>query len=649
MYKLSLLALATFFLFNTTISQVTNDDSGMKLTHCEFEPDAPAVVIFDKGETRFIRDDNGFIIQHKRHKRIKIFKEAAFDQAEIIIPLYQSESDFERVRDIEGTTYYFNGSSIETTPLDPKQIFREPINKYWYQKKFALPNVKEGCIIEYSYILETPFFMHLPDWDFQSDIPTIYSEYLVSMIPFYTYTYRAQGFPNFDIFDKKEDGFERSFMGLTFRDLDYKFALKNVPSFKDETFISSREDYVKKIDFQLSEINYPSGYSKKIMTTWPKLVEEFNDYTEFGKYIKKCEKLGSKNFIYLIGKSEKERVNAVLDYMKSNYKPNGYINKYASKSIKEFDTKKTGNTANINLMALGILKGIGIEAYPVLISTRDHGKVTASFPFSDLFNDVLILAVIDGKQQLLDATDAYCPNDMIPAYCCNGKGFVATEDGNTWVRVSSKKTSISSTSLRYKLNADKEKLSGTGVVRNTGHTSISERKRYNKDSEEFVKQMESKGISLSDNIAINDKTDSKVFQYDYSFNGDIDKIDNQIIFSPFLNLPIQTNPFKQEKRELAIDMVYPATKSFQAEIEIPNGYIIEQLPEAYNKNSANTAFSFKAYKTENNTVIISATYQLKKAIYPASVYPELKRLYNKIIKKLNQKIVVVKDENLALE
>ncbi|WP_430931518.1 DUF3857 domain-containing protein [Saccharicrinis sp. 156] len=648
MKKLALLLLhfICFFSFQNLIGQ--EGDSGMKLTQCEFEPDAPAVVIFDKGKTEFLKGDRSFYISYQRHKRVKIFKESAFDQAEVEIELYIGDSDLETVDDIKAATYNYDGTKLEVTHLDKNQIFKEPINKYWYRKKFTLPNVKEGCVIEYSYSIRTPYFMHLPDWEFQSDIPTIYSEYRVNMTPFYTYTYRAQGFSRFDVFENKESFNDRTFAGMIFNDMNYKFGMKNIPSFKDESYISSREDYIQKIDFQLSEINYPSGYTKKYMTTWPDLSKEFLDSQGFGKYIGKSEKIGSKQFAHLIDKPEQEKLNVVLNHMKANFKPNGYTNKWASKTIKEFTKEKTGNTANINLMALGILRGIGIKAEPVIISTRDHGKVSDQFPFSDLFNNVIILATIDGKQKLLDATDAYCPNNMIPARCYNGKGYIVKEDSEAWVHVRSIAASMTSTTMKYALNPETNLIEGFGHIRNSGHTSVSERKKYNRDKDEFVNKLKDKGLDLTKDLSVMDIDDnSKIFQYDFTFKSEVDNIDGHIIFAPFLKLPNQTNPFKQEKRELAIDIVYPISESYQAEIEIPTGYQIEQLPEAYSNNSENTQMIFNAKKSGDNKVLIRATIKLKKPVFAAATYPELKRLFNKVIEKLNQKIVIVKDQEVA--
>ncbi len=645
----NLILLSSLIIFSLLKTNAQDINSALIMEKCDFEPDAPAVILFDKAEAKFIRETDGFVIHFKRHKRVKIFNEAAFQYGEVSIPLYQNERDMETISNIQATTYYYNGKTIEKTELDPQNVYKEPINKYWYQKKFALPNLQEGCVIDYTYTVCSPYMFQLPDWEFQSDIPTIYSEYTTYMIPFYSYRYRAQGFSNFDVFNKEDAGFERDFLNTKFKDLKITFALKNISSFKDESFISSKEDYIKKIDFQLYEYNSPYGVTTKVMTDWPGLTKEFLDYTTFGKYIKKAEKIGTKEFSHLASLSQDEQIDAVLDYIKSNYKPNGIINKYASKSIKEFTNQKTGNTANINLLALGILKSLGINAKPVLISTRDHGKVTDSFPFSDLFNNVLIFIETDDKVRLLDATDAYCPNNMVPAYCCNGKGYIIEEDSERWISVSNKIPSTYNVNLNYTINPENNTITGMANVKSSGHISINEKKQFNADTEEFNKNIEDNGLTIKDDIEKieSDKSREKNFHYKFDFSSEVNVIEDQIIFSPLLKFPVQENPFTQKERDLPIDFVYPKIISYQAQIKVPKGYKIDQLPSSFTRNSKNARANYNVTTNVDGTIFIIANYQLKHTVYPASAYREIQQLYKTIIENFNQSIVLTKDNSVS--
>ena len=70
--------------------------------------------------------------------------------------------------------------SNKTYLLD-KDIFTLKESENWTVKKFTLPNIKEGTVIEYKYSIISPY-LSIDDWDFQSNIPKIKSEFDASII-----------------------------------------------------------------------------------------------------------------------------------------------------------------------------------------------------------------------------------------------------------------------------------------------------------------------------------------------------------------------------------------------------------------------------------------------------------------------------------
>lgn len=190
------------------------------LTTYDKDPEADAVILFDKGESLFADTDNGFEIQFTREKRLKILKESAIDYAEVRIPYYSDgNKGVEQVVAIEGYSYNFEEGRLIKKELDSKGIFTEKINEYWNVKKFVLPDVKPGTIIEYKYVLKSPFHFNLPDWEFQSKIPTVFSKYVVKLIPFYEYAFLAQGIDHFDEHTSVEEkGVARVFGAIQYRD-----------------------------------------------------------------------------------------------------------------------------------------------------------------------------------------------------------------------------------------------------------------------------------------------------------------------------------------------------------------------------------------------------------------------------------------------
>nr|WP_319397866.1 DUF3857 domain-containing protein [uncultured Carboxylicivirga sp.] len=624
----------------------------LKLKECSFEKEAPAVVIFDYGDSRFLHaSDGGFYIQFKRHTRIKIFNEGGYDQAEIIIPLHLSDTRREKATNIKGYTYNWVEGGLQQTPLDISQIYEEKVSEYLYQKKFAMPQVKDSSIIEFTYTIESPFHVHFRDWEFQNDIPTIYSQYTAAMIPFYSYRYRLQGTSKTDLFKSYEkQSSDRSFAGIKFHDMIYEFGLNNVPSFMDESYITSRNDYVIKIDFQLVEITHPTGYKQRFMDTWPKLANDLLEYEDFGKYIKKATKWAEKNASQYAAMPEDERLNAIINMVKSTYKWNYYNGKYAQKDFKEFQKSLTGNIANINLLTLGILKANNIDAEPVIISTRKHGKVTNDFPYSDFFNYVLTVVKINNQYLLIDATDPFCPNQLIPSKCINGIGFIVKKDNEAWVNIETSSPSLEKTTLKYAINPEELTIQGKCEKQSTGYIAMNQRSDFYSSADNFKNKYKEIGINEDDDIVVSNLMDeNKPFKFSFNFNQKIDVIEDQIILHPFAHFPIKSNPFKQNKRTLPIDIVNKKAYQYNAIIEIPEGYKIDVLPQNKIYNKSDLQLSFMAQQTDKNKLQIFASYKFNQSTYPASKYEDLKEFMNKVTQILNSKIVLVQDEQLTMK
>ena len=85
-----------------------------------------------------------------------------------------------------------------------------------------------------------------------------------------------------------------------------------------------------------------------------------------------------------------------------------------------------------------MLKNAGLNADPVLFSTRDNGIAISVFPTITKFNSVLTRLTIDGKIYLLDATSEFCPFGYLPANDINGQGRVVNNLTGDWVNLDTK-------------------------------------------------------------------------------------------------------------------------------------------------------------------------------------------------------------------
>ena len=129
---------------------------------------AGAVVIADKGSTVFKGNGKGGLSPvFKQQVRIQIINKSAFDLATVKLSLYHRGEDEEKLTEMNAVTYNLENGKVVESKLRKEDVFSNRQNRYKEEKKFTLPAVKEGSIIEYSYSISSDFIAYLHDWEFQ--------------------------------------------------------------------------------------------------------------------------------------------------------------------------------------------------------------------------------------------------------------------------------------------------------------------------------------------------------------------------------------------------------------------------------------------------------------------------------------------------
>ena len=132
------------------------------------EADADAAILFREESTHFEYDqDRGFYIYTEIFERVKIYNAEGYDKATKIIGVYQGSQAKEEVNGIKGVTYNLRDGKIDETKLRKDGIFEEERSKYYEVVKFTMPDIQEGCVIEYKYFLKSPFISNINEISLQ--------------------------------------------------------------------------------------------------------------------------------------------------------------------------------------------------------------------------------------------------------------------------------------------------------------------------------------------------------------------------------------------------------------------------------------------------------------------------------------------------
>jgi hypothetical protein len=91
----------------------------------EIDSSADAVVLYDKGVSRFVGNNNGwFDIVFEKHTRIKILKSSAFELATHEIPIYDGGAETEILVDLDAVTYNIENAQIVKSNMENSSVFK---------------------------------------------------------------------------------------------------------------------------------------------------------------------------------------------------------------------------------------------------------------------------------------------------------------------------------------------------------------------------------------------------------------------------------------------------------------------------------------------------------------------------------------------
>lgn len=630
--------------FVREFGKVTKED--FDFVKYEKEPNSEAVVLFDKGLSYFVEGNyQAFDLFFERHIRIKVLSNAGLRWADFSVPFYRDGVSVEAVREIQGITYTFENGEVIRTVFDPKTAFDEKLDGNVTLKKFAMPAVKEGSIIDVKYQVFSPFLFRFNDWTFQTKIPTLYSYYEARLIPFYEYVYLIMGGVKLSLNKTFLDNRKYHFGGVDYYEAIYQFATKDVPSFSDEDFLSSEDDFIQKIDFQLSKVTQANGQTREIMTTWPNLISSMEKHSEVGRYVSKSEKLGKDIVVPGVAgaASAEEKVKAIADYVKNTYSWDGYYGKYARKTVNEFASQKSGSSGDINLFLVGLLRANGIDAYPLMISTRGNGRVYKDYPFEHFFNYVIAYVPLDDKKILIDGAERLTPYNELPQRCINDVGLAIREGFEEWVDVKASATlsSVLKSVISINVVGGADSLDFSFKNEASGYEALNLRRKSENSAAKAIKLFSDDEMSIGGLTLTNYETPQLPLLIDYEGKARVEVLNSKLYVAPFLNAPPSENIFEAPSRKYPIDLIFSRKTVYESQIALPEGYSFETLPTNFRLDTPLYLLEYTVDGTDPRLLKISGVFHLKLPIYKAEYYMAIKLASSKSVALFNQKVAVI--------
>ncbi|MCZ4223046.1 DUF3857 domain-containing protein [Pedobacter rhodius] len=632
-------SLATSYAQNFNFGAITLDD--VEFDRNKIDSNANAVVLKEFGTASIQLNDSKGITEliFEYHVKIKIYNKEGYKQANIIIPTYKDGTREELISTIRASTFnYENGRFVESV-MDKKAIFTENRSKYTVLTKFTLPNIKDGSIIEYSYRLESPNLFNFKKWEFQSDIPKVYSEYLVYVPAMYNYNVSLRGF--YKLSDTKSE-VAKECMRISGTPIDCSkiwYIMKNIPAFIEEDYMTAASNFKSAIYFELSEQQMLSGGNQKYTKTWKDIDYELTSEKSLGSQMKRKDLF--KDVMPAILKNSTDdlsKAKAIYEYIKKQIKWNNYYGKYSEDNIKKALDMHSGNVADVNLSLISALSAANLDAEAVILSTRDNGVVNKLYPVMSDFNYLIAKVNINGTSYLLDATEPLAPFGLLPLRCVNDQGRVINlKKPSYWIdMVAGRKTSTSYI-MQGKLGID-GKIKGTIITHSTGYAALTKRKEIKKynSPDEYVEKLDDRLAKikiLKQEIQNIDSVENALTEtYEVEFSPVANATEGDLYFNPFFINPVTKNPFNLNVRTYPVDLGAASDERVTINIALPGKYTINEKPKdlAIGLPNAGGKYVLKTL-VEDDVFSFSQILQFNKAIYEAEEYPYLKEFYSKII------------------
>lgn len=627
--------------------------------------DASAFVIADFGSADVEGHNNGsYSLIFKRRFRIKVLNQQGLNAADLDVMLFQLGGKTEQLSKVKAICFNLDNGVITKQELDKKNIFTTKVSPQIERKQFKVPGVKVGSVIDVSYTIESDMIFNYQPWDFQSKFPCYWSQYTAAIPDFLNYVKINKGEHKYHYTNSKEEVrvytrlipsrnevYANSYRKSVSANVRIQtWVMKNVPAFEKEPFAPTELNENARIEFKLSRLKLPGRSTVGVLYSWPVYVNAMLESERFGAFLQQPDTV-LRPILQLVitdQSSQKKVAEQIYNYVQANYQSEETTGIWASQSLTEFLNRKKGAGVELNLFMCALLNAAGIEAYPAIISTTENGRPNPLVAMLEEYNHCVVVAKVDSTKIELDVSSRFNCFGFLPANCFNLEGRI-----------------INPTAAPYYFSKDsilEKRLESVFVnVNDSSGFTVSVSKKLGKQQSWMLRQIADavgsdtllevlqKAYFLENNakeLTIDNLADiCKDISLHYSYHVESEESKDLFILFPFKGLKWQQNPFIASERKLPIELDNRLDETFIANIEIPEGFVLDEWPknEKVYLNEEDGVFEYLVGKV-GTKLLVKATLKINKTWFDAEEYASLRNFYAILMKKMNEAFVIKKKE-----
>ncbi len=650
--KLSLIALVVLFscssyrLFALDDWQPINPEE-LKMTADPAQP-ADAIILYHE-ETA---DD---MTRHRYvYERVKVLTEKGKDRANVEI---EYDGSLVGISDIQarsiapdGTITPFTGKAFNSTVLKGRST------KY-LAKKFTLPNVRVGSIIEWKYTEFWDDFLFAPPWIVQGDLFEKRAKF--TFIPF-----QKAGHSIVDMHGDVKDHLYYLLVGLpdntAIKSLPngrMELELKDIPAFEEEEYAPPSNLSKMRVNFYYgsSRMVKPEQFWKDEGEYWNKEVESFAGHS--------AAVAAAVNQVIVPSDTPEQKARKIyafvqkirnLSYVSKESRLETILNRESKgkRTVDDLLHNNEGYRNELTRLFWAMARAANLTSYMMRVADRDEFFFQSTVPNVRQLTSEIAVVVLNEKEVFLDPGVPLCPFGHLSWQHNSTKGMRQYSDGSIVLAVTpvaNYKDAVSKRIGQITLSDDGSARGKVGITW-TGEDALVHRLRAlktddagrKKELEEELKALLPPGASVElDNASGWEDGEAQLMaNFSIEIPSYASSTGKHLVVPTNLFQTRERHPFAHGERKQPVYFRFPFYRMDDTQITLPAAFSIESM--AQDGDPIKTAYSLYKVKhsTTGNTVTISRDFAMADILFQPKEYPELRKFYNDVSARDSEPLVL---------
>jgi len=617
----------------------------LKMTSLPEAPGAPAVYLYRQVDRNDAGTQRGRGATEYNYVRIKIFTEEGRKYANVEIPFLKQRTSISNIRaravKPDGTITNFDGKVFE-------EMVEKTKGQKYLAKKFTLPDVQPGSIIEYHYNIDLEdYYIFRSYWLISEELFT--KKAVFSLKPFNYYPWNVQwswpaGLPSGTDQPKQDP------------DGTVRMTCANVPAFVEEDHMPPENE----LKFRVVFIYRDEPFEPNIEKYWKQWAKKANGKAE-GFVDKRKAMEEAVNNIVAPGDQQEVKLRKIYDRVQ-RIKNLSYLPRMSAEQIKQENLKEPGNVEELwknqygygwqlTWLYLGLVRAAGFEAYPCFVAQRNEYFFRKERADGRELADNVVLVKLNGQERYFDPGAAFTPFGLLPWIETGTPGLKLDKEGGSWIETPLPPSSDSKIERKadFKLTPEGD-LEGTVTATYTGLEGqwrrLEERNQDDTERKKFLEEEVKNSIPGGSEVELakapdwNSSEDPVIAEFKVKIPGWGSPAGKRLMLPTSFFSANEKHMFEHANRTWPIYFRFPFKATDDVTIRLPDGWKAESVPAPVDRDLKGAEYSLKAEKTDS-TVQIQRMLREDLFLVGKDNYPVLRGFFQFVKAQDEQQVVLL--------